>query len=83
MLFGKLQQGIIENQQVLQVAKLRADAEDRYGGALIAITGGGEKYGGFSRDDGASVRKVCAILLSLAEALSLGMILDGGTNGMY
>lgn len=61
MLFGKLQQGILENQQILQVAKLRADAEDLYATKLIAIPGGSVKNGGFGKDDGASVRKVCAM----------------------
>lgn len=58
VLFGKLQQGVIENQQIIQVAKLRADTEDLYGTKLGAISAGSERPGGFSRDDGASVRKV-------------------------
>ncbi|KAI5779517.1 hypothetical protein EDC01DRAFT_755136 [Geopyxis carbonaria] len=57
VLFGKLQQGIVENQQVLQIAKLRADAEDLYGAKLMAIPAGADRAGGFGRDDGASVRK--------------------------
>ena len=60
MLFGKLQQGVVENQQVLQIAKLRAEAEDLYGNRLTAIPTGVNKNGGFGKDDGASVRKVCA-----------------------
>lgn len=59
MLFGKLQQGVLENQQLLQVAKLRADAEDLYGSKLNAIPAATNKNGGFNKDDGASVRKVC------------------------
>lgn len=58
VLFGKLQQGVIENQQVLQIAKLRADAEDAYGARLEAIPTTSDRAGGFSRDDGASVKKV-------------------------
>lgn len=58
VLFGKLQQGVIENQQIIQVAKLRADTEDLYGTKLGTISAGSERPGGFSRDDGASVRKV-------------------------
>ncbi|CUS13793.1 unnamed protein product [Tuber aestivum] len=57
VLFGKLQQGVIENQQILQISKLRADAEDAYGQRLATIPAGAEKPGGFGRDDGASVRK--------------------------
>ena len=59
VLFGKLQQGVQENQQILTVARLRADAEETYGNSLAAITPATERVsGGFSRDDGASVRKV-------------------------
>ncbi|KAH8149030.1 uncharacterized protein LAJ45_07006 [Morchella importuna] len=57
VLFGKLQQGVIENQQMLQIAKLRADTEDLYGQKLGTISAGSERPGGFARDDGASVRK--------------------------
>ena len=59
MLFAKLQQGVQENQQVLTVAKLRADAEEYYGQRLADIGPSNERIaGGFNRDDGASVRKV-------------------------
>ncbi|KAF8464561.1 hypothetical protein BDZ91DRAFT_729393 [Kalaharituber pfeilii] len=57
VLFDKLQQGCIENQQVIQVAKLRAEAEDAYGQRLLAIPAAANRPGGFGRDDGASVRK--------------------------
>ncbi|KAI9674505.1 MAG: hypothetical protein M1817_001843 [Caeruleum heppii] len=58
VLFGKLQQGVIENQQVLSIARLRADAEDAYGTRLGDITPSvNRNTGGFARDDGASVRK--------------------------
>ncbi|KAF1950669.1 hypothetical protein CC80DRAFT_455320 [Byssothecium circinans] len=58
VLFGKLQQGVQENQQILTVARMRADAEEMYGNSLAAITPATERIsGGFSRDDGASVRK--------------------------
>ena len=60
VLFGKLQQGIQENQQVLTVARMRADAEEIYGNSLGTISPASERItGGFSRDEGASVRKVC------------------------
>ncbi|ENI05968.1 hypothetical protein COCC4DRAFT_194615 [Bipolaris maydis ATCC 48331] len=58
VLFGKLQQGVQENQQILTVARMRADAEEVYGNSLAAITPATERIaGGFSRDEGASVRK--------------------------
>ena len=59
VLFGKLQQGVIENQQVLTIATLRADAEESYGDRLGDIAPTIDRMGGgFARDDGASVRKV-------------------------
>jgi hypothetical protein len=62
VLFGKLQQGVQENQQVLTIARMRADAEDAYGQRLGDIGPATDRLGGgFSRDDGASVRKVKAI----------------------
>lgn len=59
VLFGKLQQGVVENQQILTIAKMRADAEEFYGRRLGEITPSTDKMaGGFARDDGASLRKV-------------------------
>src|SRR4051794_37519975 len=59
VLFGKLQQGAVENQQVLMIARMRADAEDVYSQRLAEIVPATDKVsGGFSRDDGASVKKV-------------------------
>lgn len=59
VLFGKLQQGVQENQQVLTIAKLRADSEDLYGIKLGEIGTATDRItDGFSKDDGASVRKV-------------------------
>jgi hypothetical protein len=64
VLFGKLQQGVQENQQMLQVARLRAEAEDLYGMKLAEIGPATDRIiGGFSRDDGASVRKVGDMVL--------------------
>ncbi|KAI5461089.1 hypothetical protein BGZ63DRAFT_356254 [Mariannaea sp. PMI_226] len=58
VLFGKLQQGVIENRQVLTIARMRAEAEEVYGQRLNEITPSTDKIsGGFSRDDGATVRK--------------------------
>jgi len=58
VLFGKLQQGVQENQQVLTIARMRADAEDTYGSKLGDIEGATNRIeGGFQKDDGASVKK--------------------------
>ncbi|KAI9808247.1 MAG: hypothetical protein M1825_004704 [Sarcosagium campestre] len=58
VLFGKLQQGAVENQQVLTLARLRADAEEVYSQKLGDIIPAVDRLtGGFARDDGASVRK--------------------------
>lgn len=59
MLFGKLQQGVQENLQVLTIARLRADAEELYGQHIADIGPETDRIiDGFQRDDGASVRKV-------------------------
>ncbi|KAK3904399.1 hypothetical protein C8A05DRAFT_31813 [Staphylotrichum tortipilum] len=58
VLFGKLQQGVVENRQILTVARMRAEAEEVYGQRLSEIAPAIDKVqGGFGRDDGASVRK--------------------------
>lgn len=58
VLFGKLQQGIVENRQVLTIARMRADAEDAYSRGLGGIAPTVDRMpGGFAKDDGASVRK--------------------------
>ncbi|KAL2018032.1 hypothetical protein VTK56DRAFT_1348 [Thermocarpiscus australiensis] len=58
VLFGKLQQGVVENRQVLTIARMRAEAEEVYGQRLSEIAPAVDKIqGGFDRDDGASVRK--------------------------
>ncbi|KAI5290416.1 hypothetical protein KEM52_000453 [Ascosphaera acerosa] len=59
VLYGKLQQGVTENQQLLTIATLRADAEDAYSERLSAIPPAADKLAGtgFARDDGASARK--------------------------
>jgi hypothetical protein len=49
----------MENQQVLTTASMRADAEEMYGERMADIAPTVDRMnGGFSRDDGASVRKV-------------------------
>ncbi|KAF4460221.1 Rho-GTPase-activating 8 [Fusarium albosuccineum] len=58
VLFSKLQQGVLENRQVLTIARLRAEAEETYSLRLSEITPSTDKIsGGFTRDDGATVRK--------------------------
>ncbi|WPH03654.1 Hypothetical protein R9X50_00653700 [Acrodontium crateriforme] len=58
VLFAKLQQGVQENEQVLTIARMRADAEDLYGQKLADIEPATNRIdGGFQRDDGASVKK--------------------------
>ncbi|KAK2598956.1 Rho-GTPase-activating protein 8 [Conoideocrella luteorostrata] len=58
VLFGKLQQGVMENRQILTIARLRAEAEETYGQRLTDIAPSADRVnGGFSRDDGATVRK--------------------------
>jgi hypothetical protein len=48
-----------ENQQILTVARMRADAEEVYGNSLANIGPATDRInGGFNRDEGASVRKV-------------------------
>lgn len=48
-----------ENEQLLTVARLRAEAEDIYGQKLGDIeTATNRIGGGYQRDDGASVKKV-------------------------
>jgi hypothetical protein len=62
VLFGKLQQGVVENRQVLTIARLRAEAEEVYGQRLADILPAADRLqGGFGKDDGASTRKVSSI----------------------
>ena len=59
ILFGKLQQGVQENQQILTVTRMRAEAEESYGQKLSDIEAATNRIdNGFQRDDGASVKKV-------------------------
>ncbi|KIV94509.1 hypothetical protein PV10_02270 [Exophiala mesophila] len=58
VLFEKLHQGVVENQQILSIASMRADAEEMYSDRLGDIAPTIDRMaGGFARDDGASVRK--------------------------
>lgn len=63
VLFQKLQQGVVENQQILTIASMRAEAEETYSQSLGSIAPTVDRMvGGFARDDGASVRKVGTFL---------------------
>lgn len=59
VLFTKLNQGVQENQQILTIASMRADAEAAYSSSLGAIAPAVDRLNsvGFKRDDGASTRK--------------------------
>ena len=59
VLYGKLQQGIVENKQILTIASMRADAEEIYSQKLGDIAPSVDKMvAGFAKDDGATVKKV-------------------------
>lgn len=64
VLYGKLQQGVIENKQILTIATMRADAEEQYGVRMGEIAPSVDRMStlGFGKDDGASVRKVMSHL---------------------
>ncbi|KAE8152562.1 hypothetical protein BDV25DRAFT_61612 [Aspergillus avenaceus] len=59
VLYGKLQQGVTENKQIVTIASMRADAEDLYGSRLGDIAPAVDRMSaiGFAKDDGASVKK--------------------------
>ena len=60
--YGKLAQGVQENRQILEVVKLRAEADEAYAQRLGDIESATNRIeGGFQRDDGASVKKVGSI----------------------
>jgi hypothetical protein len=53
---------------------MRAEAEDLYGMRLAEIGPASDKIsGGFSRDDGASVRKVRRIMDEIRSLLTIGV----------
>ncbi|KAI9158780.1 RhoGAP and Fes/CIP4 domain-containing protein [Paramyrothecium foliicola] len=58
VLFKKLQQGVVENRQVLTIARMRAEAEETYSQRLGDIAPTTDKItNGFTQDDGATLRK--------------------------
>lgn len=70
VLYSKLQQGVVENQQVLTIASMRAEAEEMYSDRLGDIAPTVDRLtGGFARDDGASVRKVSPTLSNQRTAV--------------
>ena len=71
VLFGKLQQGVQENSQLMAVARMRAEAEDAYGSKLGEIESATNRIpGGFQKDDGASVKKVGSVDYTMAGSVS-------------
>lgn len=84
VLFAKLQQGVQENEQLLTVARMRAEAEDAYGQRLGDIEAATNRIdGGFQRDDGASVKKVSIPrgVAGIAVRLMSGVGIRGGEVG--
>ncbi|KAJ5558744.1 hypothetical protein N7461_002716 [Penicillium sp. DV-2018c] len=59
VLYGKLQQGVVENRQILTIASMRADAEEQYALRMGDIAPSVDRMTpvGFGKDDGASIRK--------------------------
>ena len=49
--------GCVENEELLALAQARAEAEESYGLRLQELSKNVLRKGGFTRDDGASVRK--------------------------
>lgn len=71
ILFQKLQQGVTENQQMLTIASMRADAEEMYSERLGDIAPTIDRMsGGFTRDEGASVKKVPTALFRFVILLT-------------
>lgn len=69
VLYGKLQQGIVENKQIITIASMRADAEELYSQKLGDIAPSVDRMvAGFAKDDGASVRKVSRVPSSIQLA---------------
>ncbi|CCG82857.1 Putative uncharacterized protein [Taphrina deformans PYCC 5710] len=56
-LFAKLSQGIVENEEVIGLAKRRAESEETHGNRLMQIARESYRKDGFHSDDGASLRQ--------------------------
>ncbi|KAF9205405.1 hypothetical protein BGZ49_004086 [Haplosporangium sp. Z 27] len=70
VLHGKIDQGAVEDQEIMTYIKERIDVEQRYGNALIEMGNRRLKLDGFLRDDGASLRKTFETIK--AESVELG-----------
>lgn len=68
-LFSKLNQGIVENSELLALAQARAEAEEAHGARLQTISQNSQpKPQGFGKDDGASMKNAYgAILEQMSE----------------
>ncbi|KAF9102134.1 hypothetical protein BGX27_011168 [Mortierella sp. AM989] len=70
VLHAKVEQGAVEDQEILAHIRERIDVEQRYGNALIEMGNRRLKLDGFLRDDGASLRKTFETIK--AESVELG-----------
>ncbi|KAF9181224.1 hypothetical protein BGZ51_005584 [Haplosporangium sp. Z 767] len=70
VLHGKIDQGAVEDQEILTYIRERIDVEQRYGNALIEMGNRRLKLDGFLRDDGASLRRTFETIK--AESVELG-----------
>ncbi|KAG0329431.1 hypothetical protein BG000_000084, partial [Podila horticola] len=70
VLHSKIDQGAVEDQEILMYLRERIDVEQRYGNALIEMGNRRLKLDGFLRDDGASLRKTFETIK--AESIELG-----------
>lgn len=70
VLHSKIDQGAVEDQEILMYLRERIDVEQRYGNALIEMGNRRLKLDGFLRDDGASLRKTFETIKN--ESIELG-----------
>ncbi|KAI8597222.1 hypothetical protein EDD21DRAFT_223592 [Dissophora ornata] len=70
VLHGKMDQGAIEDQEIMTYLRERIEVEQRYGNALIEMGNRRLKLDGFLRDDGASLRRTFETIK--AESIDLG-----------
>ncbi|KAF9325394.1 hypothetical protein BG006_011131 [Podila minutissima] len=70
VLHSKIDQGAVEDQEIIMYLRERIDVEQRYGNALIEMGNRRLKLDGFLRDDGASLRKTFETIK--AESIELG-----------
>ncbi|KAG0048584.1 hypothetical protein BGZ83_006468 [Gryganskiella cystojenkinii] len=70
VLHAKVDQGAVEDQEILTYLRERIEVEQRYGNALIEMGNRRLRLDGFLRDDGASLRKNFETIK--AESIELG-----------